>query len=52
LMIGDDIYGDIEGALNSGMDAVLVKTGKYKKDDEHRLNQKVKTLDSILNFIN
>ena len=51
LMIGDDIYGDIEGALNSGMDAVLVKTGKYKKDDEHKLKQPVMALDSILNFM-
>lgn len=38
LMIGDDVHGDIEGALKLGMHACLVKTGKYRKSDEKRLS--------------
>jgi len=34
LMIGDDIYGDIQGALESGLQANLVQTGKYQPGDE------------------
>ena len=30
LMVGDDIDGDIGGALNAGMKSVLVKTGKFQ----------------------
>ena len=29
LMVGDDIEGDIGGALNAGMKSILVKTGKF-----------------------
>ncbi|EFO18667.1 HAD-superfamily subfamily IIA hydrolase [Loa loa] len=34
VMIGDDVRDDILGAINAGMRAILVKTGKYCKDDE------------------
>jgi len=37
LMIGDDVFGDIEGALKLGMHACLVRTGKYREGDEQRL---------------
>lgn len=30
-MIGDDAKDDVLGAINAGMRAVLVKTGKYLK---------------------
>ena len=29
-MVGDDIEGDVCGALNAGMKSVLVKTGKFR----------------------
>lgn len=38
LVIGDDIESDIQGALNAGIRAILVKTGKgqyYKPGDSH-----------------
>ncbi|WP_370519442.1 HAD hydrolase-like protein [Alcanivorax sp. DP30] len=38
LMVGDDVHGDVEGALNSGMQACLVKTGKYREGDEDRIS--------------
>jgi len=32
LMVGDDIEGDIGGALNAGMKSILVKTGKFRPE--------------------
>lgn len=37
LMIGDDVYGDIEGARKAGITACLVRTGKYQPGDELKL---------------
>ncbi len=37
LMIGDDVFGDIEGALAAGMQGCLVRTGKYRAGDEHKI---------------
>jgi ribonucleotide monophosphatase NagD (HAD superfamily) len=31
-MIGDDILTDIGGARTMGMQGILVRTGKYRKD--------------------
>lgn len=33
VMIGDDIHGDIAGALDAGLHAVLVRTGKFRDSD-------------------
>ncbi len=30
VMVGDDLYNDIEGAQKAGMQAILVRTGKYR----------------------
>ncbi|MGB5444686.1 MAG: TIGR01458 family HAD-type hydrolase [Psychromonas sp.] len=51
LMIGDDIYGDVEGALNAGLDACLVRTGKYQTGDENKLSKAHLTCDSIVQAI-
>jgi HAD superfamily hydrolase (TIGR01458 family) len=32
LMVGDDIWGDIQGAQDAGLRACLVKTGKYRDE--------------------
>jgi len=37
LMVGDDWESDVEGALRAGLQAVLVKTGKYRSGDETRI---------------
>jgi HAD superfamily hydrolase (TIGR01458 family) len=37
LMIGDDVFADINGALKAGMKAALVQTGKYQPGDEHKI---------------
>lgn len=33
IMIGDDIVGDVEGAQKAGIQALLVKTGKFREGD-------------------
>lgn len=48
LMVGDDIYGDIEGAINAGLAGCLVRTGKYQPGDEKKINLPHLTLDSIV----
>ena len=37
-MIGDDYNDDVIGSMNAGMKAVLVKTGKYQKGDENKVD--------------
>ncbi|KAK0410341.1 hypothetical protein QR680_005075 [Steinernema hermaphroditum] len=34
VMIGDDVRDDVCGAINAGFKAILVRTGKYRPDDE------------------
>lgn len=35
VMIGDDIKDDVIGAIKCGMDGILVRTGKYRSEDEY-----------------
>ncbi len=37
LMVGDDVESDVLGALEAGLQAALVRTGKYRPGDEQRL---------------
>ena len=47
LMVGDDVFGDVEGALHAGMQACLVRTGKYRAGDEEKISGDFHTVDSI-----
>ena len=47
VMIGDDIRGDIGGALAVGIDAVLVRTGKFRPADLDGDIQPTAVLDSV-----
>jgi len=38
VMVGDDAEADVEGALNAGLQGILVRTGKYRGGDEHRIS--------------
>lgn len=38
MMIGDDVESDVNGALHAGLQACLVKTGKYREGDEDSIN--------------
>ncbi len=50
--IGDDIYGDVEGALSVGMQARLVRTGKYRQADEEKVTPTAVVVDDVLAAIN
>lgn len=47
LMIGDDVIGDVKGAVDSGLQACLVKTGKFKESDLNNLAAKAHLMNSI-----
>ncbi len=47
LMVGDDIHGDVAGALNSGMQACLVQTGKYRPGDENAIDGAFQTASDL-----
>lgn len=37
IMVGDDVVSDVKGALDAGLQAMLVRTGKYRPGDEAQL---------------
>jgi HAD superfamily hydrolase (TIGR01458 family) len=37
LMVGDDVQADVNGALKAGLQGALVRTGKYRDNDERAL---------------
>lgn len=48
LMIGDDVFGDVEGALHAGLEGCLVRTGKYQSGDEHRIEGRFSVVESVV----
>ena len=52
VMIGDDIEGDIRGAQEAGLQAVLVKTGKFTQTDLELGIHPNSMIDSIADFLN
>jgi ribonucleotide monophosphatase NagD (HAD superfamily) len=51
VVIGDDIYGDIEGAINAGLLAGLVRTGKYQTGDKNKISAAHLTFNSIIDAV-
>ncbi len=47
-LIGDDIYGDIQGAINAGLESRLVRTGKYRDGDENKTIPKAIVVNDVL----
>ena len=47
VMIGDDVEADVIGALDAGLQGILVKTGKYKAGDEQKIKNRALCLDDI-----
>jgi len=37
VMIGDDAEADVDGAITSGLNGILVRTGKYRPGDESKM---------------
>lgn len=50
LMVGDDVQADVQGALDAGLHACLVRTGKYREGDEDRLTGDALVEDSIVSL--
>ena len=48
LMVGDDVSGDVNGALAAGLQAALVQTGKYQPGDEEQCDADAALLFSDL----
>ena len=46
-LIGDDVYSDIQGAINAGMQSRLVRTGKYRDCDENKTTPKANVEDLL-----
>lgn len=51
LMVGDDVYGDVEGAMNAGIRGCLVRTGKYRPGDENQVKGDFPVVDSIVEAV-
>lgn len=51
LMVGDDIHGDVEGALGAGLNAALVRTGKYRPGDETRIQGRFQVHDNLCTLV-
>jgi ribonucleotide monophosphatase NagD (HAD superfamily) len=48
LMVGDDVVGDVQGALAAGLAGVLVRTGKYRAGDEQLTPRPSAVLGSVV----
>jgi HAD superfamily hydrolase (TIGR01458 family) len=51
LMVGDDIFGDVEGSIKAGLRGCLVKTGKYQRGDEGLIEQSFECVASIVEAV-
>lgn len=51
VMIGDDVDSDVNGAVDAGLQACLVKTGKYQPGDEDRMASSAHLADDIVEAI-
>lgn len=47
VMIGDDVEADVNGAIAAGLAAILVRTGKYRPEDEQRVDPRALVVDDI-----
>lgn len=47
VMVGDDVVADVEGAIATGLQGVLVRTGKFRPSDLERETPLNAVLDSI-----
>jgi len=47
MMIGDDVEADVNGAIAAGLGGVLVRTGKYRPEDDARLDPRGVTVDDV-----
>ena len=51
MMVGDDVFGDVEGALRAGLLACLVRTGKYRAGDEGLVEGDFPVVDAVADAV-
>jgi HAD superfamily hydrolase (TIGR01458 family) len=47
VMVGDDVHADVLGAVRTGLQGLLVKTGKYRPGDEDLLEGPAAVLEDV-----
>lgn len=47
MMVGDDAEADVNAAISAGLQACLVRTGKYLPGDEEKLSKGAKVIDAV-----
>ncbi len=47
LMVGDDVEGDVTGAIRAGLQGCLLRTGKFQTGDEGKLPDAPRIIDSV-----
>ena len=47
VMIGDDVEADVNGAIAAGVAAILVRTGKFRPEDEQRADPRALVVDDV-----
>jgi len=47
VMVGDDVDADVIGALDAGLPAILVRTGKFRPGDEQKVEGRAPVLEDI-----
>jgi len=47
VMIGDDVEADVNGAIAAGLAGILVRTGKYRPEDDARIDPRGTMADDV-----
>ena len=47
MMVGDDVLADVVAAVDAGLQACLVRTGKYQQGDEQYLTGDARVIESV-----
>ena len=51
IMVVKDAIDDVEGAMNAGMMAILVRTGKYRQNDESKIKNPIYVAENFENAV-
>lgn len=51
VMVGDDVEADVIGAVNAGLQGILVRTGKYTRGDEDKLGSNTHCVADITSAV-
>jgi HAD superfamily hydrolase (TIGR01458 family) len=47
VMIGDDVEADVKGSIAAGLAGILVRTGKYRPEDDKRIDPRGTVVDDV-----